>query len=298
MQILDGKIVSQSIKEKLKQKISANATERLPHLAAILVGNNAASQTYVSSKIKSCREAGFESSLIELPSTVTQDNLLDQISRLNADNHVDGILVQLPLPSHISEPVVLEAVDPSKDVDGFHPLNAGKLLQGLPTFIPATPYGIMLMLEHYQIETAGKHAVVIGRSNIVGKPMSLLLSRNTEPGNCTVTICHSRSKNLRDICLQADILVAAIGKPRFVTSDMVKEGAIVIDVGINRITDDSKKSGFALVGDVDFDNVAGRCSHITPVPGGVGPMTIAALLMNTFHAWEKRTNAITEKSTS
>lgn len=288
MQILDGKIVSQSIQKQLQEKILSEKNMRPPHLAAILVGSNGASQTYIASKIKSCRDIGFESTLIELPETISTENLLERILQLNNNPAVDGILVQLPLPATIPETTILQAVDPEKDVDGFHPLNSGKLLQGLPTFIPATPYGIMLMLEHYKIDTTGKHAVVIGRSNIVGKPMSILLSRNATPGNCTVTLCHSRSHNLRELCLQADIVVAALGKPKFLTADMVKEGAIVIDVGINRIPNDSKKTGYEIVGDVDYENVSRKCSLITPVPGGVGPMTIAALMMNTYRSRNRR----------
>jgi len=287
MQMLDGKLVSQTVKERLKEKISSITSLRPPHLAAVLIGGDGASETYVASKIKNCQEIGFGSSLIPLPLNISKEDLLEQIKLLNLNKDVDGILIQLPLPAHISESAIMEAIDPSKDVDGFHPTNAGKLLQGASTYIPATPYGIMLLLEHYKIDTAGKHAVVIGRSNIVGRPMSILLSQNTKYGNCTVTLCHSRSNNLKDICLGADIIVAAIGKPLFLKADMVKEGAIVIDVGINRIEDPAKKSGYRLLGDVDYDNVAPKCSYITPVPGGVGPMTIAAVLMNTFHAWER-----------
>jgi len=287
MQMLDGKLVSQTVKERLKEKISSITSLRPPHLAAVLIGGDGASETYVASKIKNCQEIGFGSSLIPLPKNISKEDLLEQIKLLNLNKDVDGILIQLPLPAHISESAIMEAIDPSKDVDGFHPINAGKLLQGASTYIPATPYGIMLLLEHYKIDTAGKHAVIIGRSNIVGRPMSILLSQNTKYGNCTVTLCHSRSNNLKDICLGADIIVAAIGKPLFLKADMVKEGAIVIDVGINRIEDPAKKSGYRLLGDVDYDNVAPKCSYITPVPGGVGPMTIAAVLMNTFHAWER-----------
>jgi methylenetetrahydrofolate dehydrogenase (NADP+)/methenyltetrahydrofolate cyclohydrolase len=288
MEILDGKIVSQAIKKQLQEKILSQNNYRAPHLAAVLVGNNGASQTYVASKIKSCREVGFESTLIELPENITTEKLLEHIHTLNNDPKIDGILIQLPLPKSIPETIILQAVDPEKDVDGFHPINSGKLLQGEPTFIPATPYGIMLMLEHYKIETAGKHAVVLGRSNIVGKPISILLSRNADPGNCTVTICHSRSQHVKDICLTADIIVAAIGKPHFVTADMVKDGAVVIEVGINRIPNATKKSGYEIAGDVDFDPVSVKCSFITPVPGGVGPMTIAALMMNTYRSRNRR----------
>ena len=290
MQILDGKIVSQSVKDLLKTKTDVLVAEgkKLPHLAAILVGTNGASETYVASKVKTCEAIGFKSTLIRLEDTVTEAELIAAIDKLNADKDVDGILVQLPLPKQIDDEKIISLIHPDKDVDGFSPVSVGKLVQGLPTFIPATPYGIMLMLEHYKIETAGKHAVVIGRSNIVGRPMSILLSQNTNPGNCTVTICHSRTSNLKEICLQADIIVAALGKPGFLKADMVKEGAVVIDVGITRVADATKKSGFAIKGDVDFDEVAPKCSYITPVPGGVGLMTIGALMMNTFNAEENK----------
>lgn len=286
MQLLDGKLVSQSIKDQLQQEVAAlkRQQRKVPHLAAILAGHDGASETYVASKVRDCKEVGFDSTLLRLDEKVSEKNLLDHIHLLNEDPAIDGILVQLPLPPHVSEQMVINSIDPAKDVDGFHPLSMGKLVNGLPTFLPATPYGIMLMLEHYQIQTAGKHAVVIGQSHIVGTPMSLLLSRNAPFGNCTVTLCHSRTLGLRDICLQADIIIAALGKPAFVTADMVKEGAVVIDVGVTRIQDNSRKSGFRLSGDVDFAAVAPRCSYITPVPGGVGPMTRAALLKNTFHA--------------
>lgn len=284
MQILDGKKASQAIKDDLKIDVAQLAAEgkKVPHLAAILVGNNGASETYVSAKVKSCEEVGFKSTLIRFEETISEMKLLDKIRELNIDPDVDGILVQLPLPKHISEEQVINTIDPDKDVDGFHPVNVGKMVQGLPTFVPATPHGIMLLLKHYKIETAGKHAVVVGRSNIVGRPMSILLSSNTRPGNCTVTVCHSKTNNIKEFCLQADIIVAALGQPGFVTADMVKEGAVVIDVGITRMKDDSRKSGFRLRGDVDFENVSPKCSWITPVPGGVGPMTIAALMKNTF----------------
>ena len=286
MQILDGKLTSQAIKDQLAVKTAELKAQgkKVPHLAAILVGNNGASETYVASKVKSCAEIGYNSTLLRFEDTISEKHLLDHINMLNENVDIDGILVQLPLPKHINEELVINTIDPSKDVDGFHPMNVGKMVSGLPTFIPATPYGIMLMLEHYNIDTKGKHAVVIGRSHIVGTPMSILLSRNSNPGNCTVTLTHSQTRNLKELCLQADIVVAAIGRPEFVTADMVKEGAIVIDVGINRIPDASKKSGFRLVGDVKFDEVAPRSGYITPVPGGVGPMTIAALLKNTYHA--------------
>jgi methylenetetrahydrofolate dehydrogenase (NADP+)/methenyltetrahydrofolate cyclohydrolase len=290
MQILDGKIVSASVKEKIKEKTLAFISNgnRAPHLAAILVGSNGASETYVASKVKNCEEVGFKSSLIRFEEDIEESTLIAAIEKLNNDVDVDGILVQLPLPKQIDEEKIISLINPDKDVDGFHPTSIGKMVQGLPTFIPATPYGILLMLEHYKIETSGKHAVVIGRSNIVGRPISILLSMNTYPGNCTVTVCHSRTKNLKEICLQADIIVAALGIPEFLKADMVKQNAVVIDVGITRVEDASKKSGFALKGDVDFTNVAPKCSYITPVPGGVGLMTIAALLMNTFTACENK----------
>ncbi len=290
MQILDGKIVSKAVKLKTKDKteLFKAAGNRAPHLAAILVGSDGASETYVASKVKNCEEVGFKSSLIRFDENINEAELIDAIKKLNTDDSVDGILVQLPLPKQIDEEKIISLINPEKDVDGFHPVSIGKMVQGLPTFIPATPYGILLMLEHYKIETSGKHAVVIGRSNIVGRPISILLSRNTYPGNCTVTVCHSRTTNLKEICLQADIIVAALGIPEFLKADMVKENAVVIDVGITRVKDDTKKSGFALKGDVDFANVAPKCSFITPVPGGVGLMTIAALLMNTFTACENK----------
>ena len=290
MQILDGKIVSQAVKDAVKIKTAAlkSVGKKAPHLAAILIGNNGASETYVASKVKSCEEVGFKSSLIRLPETVDEAALVNTIKQLNEDKDVDGILLQLPLPKHISEATIINLIHPDKDVDGFHPVSVGKMVQGLPTFIPATPYGILLMLEHYRIETKGKHAVVIGRSNIVGRPISILLSRNAYPGNCTVTVCHSHTHNLKEICLQADIIVAALGIPGFLKADMVKENAVVVDVGITRVADNTKKSGFAIKGDVDFTNVAPKCSYITPVPGGVGLMTIAALLMNTFNACEQK----------
>lgn len=256
----------------------------VPHLVAVLVGTNGASETYVASKVKACHEVGFKSTLIRLEEETTEFKLLEIIRDLNTDPDVDGILVQLPLPKQISSEEVINAIDPAKDVDGFHPVNVGRMVQGQPTFLPATPYGIMLMLEHHKVETKGKHAVVIGRSNIVGRPMSVLLSGASNPGNCTVTICHSSTKGLEDYCRSADILVAALGRPGFVKADMVKEGAVVIDVGITRVEDSSKKSGYRISGDVDFEAVAPRCSYITPVPGGVGPMTIAGLLKNTYKA--------------
>jgi len=286
MQILNGKEASQAIKDSLKLEMAQMAIQGkpVPHLVAVLVGNNGASETYVASKVKACQEVGFKSTLIRLEEDISSLKLLDIIIDLNGDPDVHGILVQLPLPKHISEEEVINTIDPNKDVDGFHPNNIGRMILGQPCFVPATPYGIMLLLEHYKIETKGKHAVVIGRSHIVGRPMSILLSGNSEPGNCTVTICHSHTKNIKEICEEADIIVAALGRPGFLTADMVKKGAVVIDVGITRVPDKTKKSGYRIVGDVDFENVSSKCSFITPVPGGVGPMTIAALMKNTFKA--------------
>lgn len=290
MLILDGKLAAAATKDSLKQeveKIIGNG-KRPPHLAAILIGNNGASETYVASKVKQCGEIGFKSSLVRFEDSIDEETLLAKIHELNYDDTVDGILVQLPLPKQIKEQRVIEAIDPSKDVDGFHPVSAGKLVQGLPTFIPATPYGIMLMLGHFNIQTKGKHAVVIGRSNIVGRPMSILLSSNIPYGNCTVTICHSHTHNLKEICASADILVAALGRPEFVTADMVKEGAVVIDVGITRVEDPTAKKGFRIKGDVLYNEVAPKTSAITPVPGGVGLMTIAGLLKNTLQAYSQK----------
>ncbi|MGZ3849762.1 MAG: bifunctional methylenetetrahydrofolate dehydrogenase/methenyltetrahydrofolate cyclohydrolase FolD [Flavisolibacter sp.] len=286
MQILNGREASQAIKDSLKLDMAQLAAggKQVPHLAAVLVGNNGASETYVASKVKACEEVGFKSTLIRLEATISSLKLLDLIQELNADPDVDGILVQLPLPDHISQEEVINAIDPAKDVDGFHPSNVGRMVLGQPGFVPATPYGIMLLLEHYKIDTKGKHAVVVGRSHIVGRPMSILLSGNSYPGNCTVTICHSHTRNIKEFCQRADMIIAALGRPGFITGDMVKEGAVVIDVGITRVEDASKKSGYRIQGDVDFESVAPKCSYITPVPGGVGPMTIAALMKNTFKA--------------
>ena len=287
MQLLEGKVASSAIKDDLKNKISALASEgkKIPHLAAILVGNDPASETYVASKVKNCKEVGIASSLFKYENSISEETLLEKINQLNTDEEIDGILVQVPLPKHISEKKVILQIAPEKDVDGFHPLNVGNMVLGFPTFISATPFGILLLLQHYKIETPGKNIVIIGRSNNVGTPLSILFSRNNnEYGNATVTLCHSRTRDLGSVCKKADILIAAIGKPKFVTADMVKENAVVIDVGINRMKDETKKSGFALKGDVDFENVAPKCSYITPVPGGVGLMTIAALLMNTYKA--------------
>jgi methylenetetrahydrofolate dehydrogenase (NADP+)/methenyltetrahydrofolate cyclohydrolase len=284
MNILDGKIAAEAVKASLKVQVAerAAAQKKIPHLAAILVGNNGASATYVAAKVKACEQTGFISTLIRLEETVSQQKLLETIKGLNQNPDVDGILVQLPLPAQISEQEVIDSIDPLKDVDGFHPVNVGKMVLGVESFVPATPLGIMLLLSHYNINTAGLHAVVIGRSNIVGRPMSILLSANTQPGNCTVTLCHSKTTELAAHCREADLIVAALGKPLFLKADMVKEGAIVIDVGITRIEDTTRKNGFRLLGDVDYTSVAPKCSWITPVPGGVGPMTIAALMKNTF----------------
>jgi len=291
MIILDGKIASQAVKETLQKEVASIVAtgKRAPHLVAILIGNNGASETYVASKVKNCEEVGFRSTLIRFDVDTTEAIILQKIDELNNDTSVDGILVQLPLPKHISEAKIIEAITPEKDVDGFHPISVGKLVQGLPTFIPATPYGIMLLLEHYNIETKGKHAVIIGRSNIVGRPMSILLSSNLPYGNCTVTLCHSHTPDLAAKCADADIVVAALGKPEFVTADMVKNGAVIIDVGITRVNDATAKKGFRIKGDVKFDEVSVKSSAITPVPGGVGLMTIAGLLKNTLLAYKTNT---------
>ena len=286
MQLLDGKLVSAKIKEDIKQEAAAflASAGRKPHLVAILVGNDGASETYVASKMRNCELVGFESTNIHYDESITEAELIAKIEALNADPGVDGLIVQLPLPKHIDPDRVTEAIDYRKDVDGFHPINLGRMQRNLPCFIPATPYGILLMLDHYGIDTTGKHAVVVGRSNIVGSPMSILLARNTTPGNCTVTLTHSRTKNIKEEVLRADVVVAAIGKKHFITADMVKEGAIVIDVGINREKSTLTKSGYKLYGDVDFAGVAPKSSWITPVPGGVGLMTIVGLLKNTLEA--------------
>ena len=259
---------------------------KIPHLAAVLVGSDGGSLTYVNAKVRACDKIGFGSSLIQYDNDVTEEELLNKVIELNNDDEVDGFIVQLPLPSHIDELKITEAIDPKKDVDGFHPMNLGNMVLSLPGFLPATPAGIMELLERYNIETSGKDCVIIGRSNIVGTPLSIMLSRSSNPGNCTVTLTHSRTKNLKEKVLQADIVIAAIGRPGFVTGDMVKEGAVVVDVGTTRVEDSSKKNGWALKGDVNFDEVAEKCSYITPVPGGVGPMTIASLMINTLRAME------------
>jgi methylenetetrahydrofolate dehydrogenase (NADP+) / methenyltetrahydrofolate cyclohydrolase len=286
MILLDGKKLSLEIKTELAQAVAiikANGG-KIPHLAAVLVGNDGASETYVASKVKSCAEVGFESTLIRFESTISEAELLAKIEELNQNESIDGFIVQLPLPRHISEEKVVQAISPAKDVDGFHPINIGRMAKGLPAYISATPYGILQMLERYQIETAGKHCVVIGRSQIVGSPMSILLARKAKIGNCTVTLCHSQTKNIGDFTRQADIIVVAMGVPEFLKGDMVSDGAIVIDVGMTRVPDSSKKSGFKLKGDVDFEAVAPKCSYITPVPGGVGLMTVCSLLQNTLLA--------------
>ena len=289
MQLLDGKYVS----EKLKLEIAEEAakilerTGRKPHLVAVLVGHDGGSETYVASKMKNCEKVGFKSSLVRYEDTVTEEELLAKVAELNADEDIDGIIVQLPLPKHIDPEKVTEKIDHRKDVDGFHPINLGRMQRNLPSFIPATPYGITLMLKEYGIDTTGKHCVVVGRSNIVGSPMSILMARNTTPGNCTVTICHSRTPDIKKFTLDADILIVAIGKKNFITADMVKDGVVVIDVGMNRETSTTTKSGFKLYGDVDFENVAPKSSWITPVPGGVGLMTIVGLLKNTLASANK-----------
>ena len=284
MKILDGKKTSLTIQQELAQMVKEKVGKGLkrPHLAAILVGDDGPSQTYVNGKVKACDRIGFKSTLIKLESTISEDKLLNKIHHLNVDHDVDGFIVQLPLPEHIDESKVTLAIDPKKDVDGFHPMNVGNMTLGLPAFLPATPNGIIELLKRYDVETEGKNCVVIGRSSIVGTPVSILLSRKSKTGNATVTLAHSRTKDLPRICKSADIIVMAIGRPLFLTEDMVKEGAVIIDVGIHRINDETKKNGFRLIGDVDFDNVAPKTSYITPVPGGVGPMTIASLLLNTY----------------
>jgi len=290
MVLLDGKKTSNDIKEELKIKVDKLKADgkKVPHLAAILVGGDGASITYVNAKVKACEYVGFDSSLIKLDSNTTEANLLAEIERLNNNDSIDGYIVQLPLPKHINELRVTQAISPSKDVDGFHPENSGKMMLDLPCFLPATPYGIVQLLERYNVETSGKHCVVVGRSNIVGSPMSILMARNNKHANCTVTLTHSRTKNLADITRSADILIVALGKTEFITGDMVKEGVTVVDVGITRVEDATKKSGFKLLGDVNFEEVSKKAAFITPVPGGVGPMTIASLLMNTFKAVEMK----------
>ena len=288
MQRLDGKRTAEQIRAELKIAVNGRKERgaKTPHLAAVLVGNDGGSLSYVSAKVKACEEIGFESSLIRFDETISEEELLNKVHELNENSEIDGFIVQLPLPTHIDETKVTEAINPKKDVDGFHPMNLGNMMLNIPGFLPATPAGILELMKRYSIETSGKHCVIIGRSNIVGTPLSMMLSRNSNPGNCTVTLAHSRTQNLKALCLQADILVAAIGKPEFVTADMVKEGAVVIDVGTTRVDDASRERGWRLVGDVKFAEVAPKTSYITPVPGGVGPMTIASLMMNTLKAME------------
>ena len=286
MELIDGKKIAAQVKQELADEVKRMkaAGAKTPHLVAVLVGNDPASETYVASKVKACQEVGFKSTEMRYSADITEEQLLAVVDKLNQDADVDGYIVQLPLPRHISEHKVLMAIDPDKDVDGFHPCNVGKMVTGLPAYLPATPAGIVELLKRYEIPTQGKHCVVIGRSNIVGTPMAVLMSRKDKYADCTATICHSRTQNIKEMTLQADILIVALGKPHFVTADMVKEGAVVVDVGIHRIPSDKTKSGFRLVGDVDFEGVAPKCSYITPVPGGVGPMTIVSLLQNTLKA--------------
>lgn len=286
MKILDGRATAEIIKTEIADEVEKLVTSggKRPHLAAVLVGDDGASQTYVNAKVKACEKVGFQSTLVKLSSETTEEELLEQVAQLNADDSLHGFIVQLPLPDHIDGQKILEAIDPNKDVDGFHPMNVGKMVLGLPCFLPATPYGILQLLDRNDIKTSGKHCVVIGRSHIVGSPMSILLARNAEPGNCTVTLAHSRTQDLKSLTLQADIIIAAVGRSEFLTADMVKEGAIIVDVGIHRIPDESKKRGYRLIGDVAFDEVAEKSEAISPVPGGVGPMTIVSLLKNTLQA--------------
>ena len=289
MQLIDGKLLSETIKGEIKEEVDKilASGQRAPHLVAVLVGENPASQSYVRSKVRSCDQVGFASTLIHKEATITEDEVLGIVSDLNNDPEVDGFIVQLPLPDHIDPDKVTMAIDPKKDVDGFHPVNLGRMTIGLPAFLPATPYGILQMLERYNIETSGKECCVLGRSNIVGTPISILLSRKANPGNCTVSLCHSRTPNIADYTRRADIIIAALGIPEFLKEDMVKDGVVVIDVGINRVDAPERKRGYKLVGDVDFEAVAPRCSYITPVPGGVGLMTVTSLLMNTLKAYRK-----------
>ncbi len=290
MILIDGKSIAARLKEEMASEVAELKRKgfKTPHLAAVLVGTDGASETYVASKIKACELVGLKSSLIRLPETASEEELLEKVAGLNSDEDIDGFIVQLPLPSHISEHKIIEAIDPEKDVDGFHPVSIGRMVLGLPTYLSATPAGIVELLKAYNIETSGKHCVILGRSNIVGTPLAILLSRKSDPGNCTVTICHSRTKNIKEIASQADILIAALGAPGFVTGDMVKEGAVVIDVGTTRVASDKTKSGWKLKGDVLFDEVAPKTSYITPVPGGVGPMTIVSLIKNTILAVKNR----------
>ncbi len=289
MTLIDGKAVATAIKQDIAKEVEQIIKDggKRPHLAAILVGHDGGSETYVKNKVLACEQCGFKSTLIRMESDITEDDLLAQVRKLNEDPDVDGFIVQLPLPKHISEQKVIEAIDYRKDVDGFHPINVGRMSIGLPCYISATPNGILQLLKYYNIETSGKKCVVLGRSNIVGKPMAQLMMQKSYPGDCTVTVCHSHTKNIKEECLSADIIIAALGRPHFLTADMVKEGAVVIDVGTTRVPDSTRKSGFRLSGDVDFDNVAPKCSYISPVPGGVGPMTICSLMKNTLSAGKK-----------
>ncbi|MBO8437344.1 MAG: bifunctional methylenetetrahydrofolate dehydrogenase/methenyltetrahydrofolate cyclohydrolase FolD [Bacteroidetes bacterium] len=289
MQLIDGKAVAAEIKREIAKEVEeiVSGGGKRPHLAAILVGHDGGSETYVAHKVKACEECGFKSTLIRFEDYVTEERLLQEVKRLNEDSDIDGFIVQLPLPRHISEQRVIEAIDYRKDVDGFHPINVGRMSIGLPCFVSATPAGIMELLKRYNIKTEGKRCVVLGRSNIVGKPVATLMMQKSYPGNATVTVCHSRSEGLKEICREADIIIAALGSPEFVTADMVKEGAVIIDVGTTRVPSDKTKSGFKLTGDVKFDEVAPLCSYITPVPGGVGPMTIVSLMRNTLLAGKK-----------
>ncbi len=286
MTILDGKKTSEQIKLEIAGEVQQLISDgrKVPHLAAVLVGSDGASQTYVNSKVKDCEQVGFQSTLVRLGADINENLLLQTVQDINDNEEIDGIIVQLPLPDHISVQKVTERIRPEKDVDGFHPVNVGRMVKGLPAYISATPYGIMQLLERYQVETTGKHCVIIGRSDIVGTPMSILMARKATPGNCTVTLCHSRTPDIKAHTLQADVVIAALGRPGFLTGDMIKDGAVVVDVGITRVPDATKKRGYALKGDVDFETVSSKCSFITPVPGGVGPMTRAALLWNTLQA--------------
>jgi len=290
MQILDGKLLSQNKKEELAIEVKhlKSKGKRAPHLAAILVGHDGASETYVNHKVKMCNEVGYGSTLLRLDENISEEFLLEQVERLNNDDDVDGFIVQLPLPAHINERKITLSINPKKDVDGFHPVNMGRMLLGLSAYLPATPYGIIQLLQAYEVETTGKHCVIVGRSNIVGKPMSVLMARNHKYGNCTVTLCHSRTTDLNEKLKSADIVIAAIGKPEFINESMIKDGAVVIDVGITRVKDETRKSGYRLAGDVDYKSVASKCSFITPVPGGVGPMTVISLMKNTMKAYKQQ----------
>ncbi len=288
MQRLNGKETALQIRKELQETVSIRKEldKKTPHLAAVLVGSDGGSLSYVTAKVKACEEIGFDSTLIRFDENVSEDTLLSKVNELNKDENIDGFIVQLPLPNHINETKITDTISPNKDVDGFHPMNLGNMMLNLPGFLPATPAGIIELMRRYEIETSGKHCVIIGRSNIVGTPLSMMLSRNSNPGNCTVTLTHSRTKNLKELCLQADILIAAIGRPEFVSADMIKEGAVIIDVGTTRVDDASRERGWRLVGDVNFKDASSKASYITPVPGGVGPMTIASLMMNTLKAME------------